>query len=126
MSVANGTQTASEIREIPPSFLLFAISLADPKAAAAPSSLLLFSKVPQKSLPITAEAVAAFTYPELPPPGGKVAALSSEDFMICFTDGRSVVFQYAFTLAPHAPPPRVASGGRLYGFVMRYTPAGSE
>jgi hypothetical protein len=88
MSVPNGTQTASEIREVPPSFLLFAISIADPQGSSAPSPLFLFSKLPQKSLPITADAVAAFTYPELPPPGGKATALSSEDFAICFTDGR--------------------------------------
>ena len=90
MSVPNGTQTASEVREVPPALLLFAVSAADPASPAAASPLFLFSKSPLKSLPITAEAVAAFTFPELPAPGGKAAVLSEEDFMICFTDGRQV------------------------------------
>jgi hypothetical protein len=88
MSVQNGTQTASEVREVPPALLLFAVSAADPASPAAAFPLFLFSKSPLKSLPITAEAVAAFTFPELPAPGGKAATLSEEDFMICFTDGR--------------------------------------
>jgi len=85
MSVQNGTQTASEAREVP-ALLPVRRVCCRPRLPAAAFPLLPFSKSPLKSLPITAEAVAAFTFPELPAPGGKAAALSEEDFMICFTD----------------------------------------
>jgi hypothetical protein len=98
MSVPNGTQAATEINETPPSFLLFAISLASSKSRP-PSPVFLFSKTSLKALPVTAEAVAAFTYPELPAPVGNESALSEEDFMICFTDGRFRVTPFLFHLA---------------------------